>query len=279
MKILIVLALLFSSPHVEANIISKVAAAQSRWLQRFADNGMVQKALRLGIAVPLCFNLLSCSVSKHNPDLRPEAESQALSSQTAESDKLLEHASPEAFQPAQVETPDMIMVGYRNGLGGIKASDINDYMQAQARDELPAAFFRGVVVHFRHGENNYIGVAYPDKEKEGMVQVVTIGSNKLIGTINTNLIDGIYVVAHKDYGDHYIKFSAMHMQSLQGRRLDKQFGWSNLLGKTRLIFSNGEHVVQLSAVQVSTGVARNLSPDERLWVLVPEKHIKKINRK
>ena len=169
MKFLILLMLMFSFPRVEAGGIEKVAVSKTRWLQRFASSdGVVQKALEGGSMLTLCLSLVlsSCSLPDYyNPNRNPEAaESQSLNSKPVEVAPPIELAPPEAFQPSYSEDQpaygndvSRIDVHYLKGFGGISQSDIDDYMSA--KDSLPASFYKDVLIHYRSGDNNLIGVA------------------------------------------------------------------------------------------------------------------------
>ncbi len=275
MKFLILLMLMFSFQRVEAGGIEKVAVSKTRWLQRFASsNSVVQKALEGGSMLTLCLSLVlsSCSLPDYyNPNRNPEAaESQSLNSKPVEVAPPIELAPPEAFQPAERENPYRIDVHYLKGFGGISQSDIDDYMLA--KDSLPASFYKDVLIHYRSGDNNFVGVAQLNSHADNTVRVIDLGTGKVRDTISTERIEGIYVFMHENYGDHFIKFSAMHLQELEGDSFG-ELGWATIYAKTRIIFSSDYQAVRVYGVQKSPGKIFKLSDAQRFRGFVHSDHI------
>ena len=274
MKFLILLVLMFSLPRLEA---------QTRGLQRITSHGAVQKILRGGGGIILCLGLLSsCTMPAQLNSNQPEALNQSPASEAEEAiaaeqvtPPFVEHAPPEDFQPAQIDNPYTIKVYHRNGFGGIQESDVSDYMET--KDDLPTRFYKDMIIHYSRGDDNFIGIAQLNKINKNVVNVIDMEHDEVSDTISTNIIEGVFITTHDDYGDYYVKFPAMHMQKLMGKKRD-EFGWSNLLGKTQIVVSSGYHLVRVHARQISAGKFLRIPKDERFWALVPSNYVGKIGR-
>ena len=267
MKILILLTLMFSL-QVEARV-SLEATSKSRWVQRITSNSIVQKIFLGGAIVPLCLSLLSSCSMPH----QPEAESQVLANKPVEASPPIEHAPPEAFQPAESNNPDMVLVYYMKGLGGIRSIDISDYMRAKSR--LPARFYKNVLIHHQSNGKNIIGVAKLNDKNEHLLHIRDVNSSKVFADISTALVDGILVIEHDDYDSPHVKFSAMHLQEIYGKRF-KKMGWTNLYAKTSVIFSNDYYVVLVNGVEKPSDKILLLSESEMFLGLVHVDHITKL---
>ena len=278
MKFLTLLVLVFSLP---------LAEAQAGLLQRVASHSMVQKALRGGmiVLVPLCLGPLSSCVapSQLNSTAPAEAEKQPLASQPTEETTTpsleesnlppFELAPAEDFQPAQTDDPYTIKVYHPNGFGGIREDDINDYMRA--KDGLPARFYKDMIIHYSNGDDNFIGIAQLNGNNENALNVIDMEHEEVNATISTKIIDGIFITVHDDYGGGYVKFSAMHLQKLMGKKVTK-FGWSNLIAETRIVFSSGYHLVWVHGMQVSQDKFIRFSNEQKFWGLVPSNYVSKL---
>lgn len=277
MKFLILLMLVFSFP----------LEARARWLQRVASHDAVQQALRGGVVVlvPLCLGLLSsCAAPSHlNSTTQTEAENQPLASQPTEeaitpslaetNPPPLELAPPEAFQPAQTDDPYTIKVYHPNGFGGIREDDVNDYMQS--KDDLPARFYKDMIIHYSNDDDNFIGIAQLIGNNENMLAVIDMEHEKVNATISTKLIEGVFVTVHDDYDNYYVVFSAMHLQKLMGKKVNK-VGWLNLIGETKIVVSSGYHLVRVHGVQLAPDKFLRFSRPERFWGLVPSNYVSKL---